>query len=88
MRSASVVIIFFAFAAIPVFAQPVVGPEVTSAPMDGVGQFALAPQRDGFILAWEQNGRIHVGPLDSALQLQGGALELPISEAGRNASSP
>lgn len=69
-------------------AQPVVGPEVTSAPMDGVGQFALAPHRDGFILAWEQNGRIHVGRLDSALQLEGGALELPISDPSRNASSP
>jgi len=88
VRSISVAIIFFAFATIPLFAQPVVGPEVTSAPLDGVGQFALAPQRDGFIIAWEQNGRIHVGLLDSALQLEGGVLELPVSEAGRNANFP
>jgi hypothetical protein len=88
VRSVRLAIILFAFAAIPLFAQPVVGPEVTSAPMDGVGQFALAPQRDGFVIAWEQNGRIHMGRLDSALQLEGDAIQLPIGEAGRNAGSP
>lgn len=76
------------FVTISALGQPVIGPEVTSVPMDGVGNFTLAPQQDGFVVAWEQNGRIHVGHLDSALQLEGGALELPVSSAGRIASSP
>ncbi|HEX3580915.1 MAG TPA: hypothetical protein VH087_04075 [Thermoanaerobaculia bacterium] len=69
-------------------AQPVVGPEVASAPLPSLGDFAVAPQRDGFVIAWEQGGRIYAGQLDSSLHLTAAPLELPVTDSRAVASSP
>src|SRR5260221_12713770 len=71
--------LFFAlFLASAAFAQPVVGPEVTTPPLEGLGDFSLAPQRDGFVLAWEQAGRINAGHLDARLHLNASPPPLPL----------
>lgn len=48
-------------------AQPVVGPEVKSAPIDNLGDAALLPQGDGYLIAWSQGDHINVGHLDATL---------------------
>ena len=58
-------------------AQPVVGPEVTTPPLTALGDISLAPQSDGFVVAWEQAGRIYAGHLDATLHLTGALFELP-----------
>ncbi len=74
------------FAASSVLAQPVVGPEVVSAPIEGLGDVALAPLRDGFVIAWVASNHVYVGKLDSALQLEGCPIELQATEGRRDVS--
>jgi hypothetical protein len=50
-----------------VAAQPIVGPEVKSAPIDVLGDAALLPQGDGYLIAWSQRDRINIGHLDATL---------------------
>lgn len=69
-------------------AQLVVGPEVLSTPIDRLGDIALAPQRGGFVVAWEAAGRIYAGHLDDALQATGPILTLPLSDPQASATSP
>src|SRR6476659_11249702 len=69
-------------------AQPVVGPEVTTPPLTALGDISLAPQSDGFVVAWEQAGRIYAGHLDATLHLTGALFELPRVNAPTQASSP
>ncbi len=69
-------------------AQPVVGPEVATAPLEGFGSCSIVPQRDGYVLAWEQGGRVHTGHLDSALHLTDRDLLLPLGDDSDSASLP
>jgi hypothetical protein len=69
-------------------AQPVVGPEVTTPPLTALGDISLAPQSGGFVVAWEQAGRIYAGHLDATLHLTGALLELPRVNPPTQASSP
>ena len=82
--------LFFAFffIASAAFAQPVVGPEVSTPPLEGLGEASLAPQHDGFVLAWEQAGRIYAGHLDATLHLTASPLQLPLFDAAATAILP
>lgn len=81
--------LFFAFfITTAALAQPVVGPEVMTPPLIGLGDVSLAPQHDGFVLAWEQAGRIYAGHLDATLHLTASPLQLPLFDAAATAILP
>jgi hypothetical protein len=81
--------LFFAlFITSAALAQPVVGPEVTTPPLEGLGDFSVAPQRDGFAFAWEQAGRINAGHLDATLHLTANPLQLPLFDSAATALLP
>lgn len=69
-------------------AQPVVGPEMTSTPIEKLDDYALAPQRDGFVLAWTAAGRMHAAHLDASLHPTAPALELPFVDPAAAAVMP
>jgi len=76
-------LLFALFLANSAVAQPVVGPEVLSTPIEALGDVALAARQGGFVIAWEAAGHVYVGDLDSTLQLEGGVVELGATDAGR-----
>lgn len=76
------------FISVSALAQPVVGPEVTSAPLVNLDDYAIAPQRDGFVLAWTAEGRLFAGHLDASLHITAPPLELPLYTAAATASLP
>ncbi|HEX3580914.1 MAG TPA: hypothetical protein VH087_04070 [Thermoanaerobaculia bacterium] len=59
------------------FAQPVVGPEVASAPLANLDDYAIAPQRDGFVFAWTAEGRLFASHLDPSLHVSAPPFQLP-----------
>lgn len=69
-------------------AQPVVGPEVRSAAIENLDDYAIAPQRDGFVLAWTANGRLFAGHLDSSLQITAPPLTVPLFDPAAAAALP
>lgn len=80
--------VFALLLAASVFAQPVVGPVVTSDPLDNLDDYVIAPQRDGFVLAWTSAGRLYAGRLDATLHLTSPPLLLPLTQPGTNAATP
>ncbi len=84
MKSALLVLIFTASA----LAQPVVGPEVTSAPLANLDDYAIAPQRDGFVLAWTAGGRLFAAHLDGTLHVAAPPLDLPLFDPAASAVLP
>lgn len=56
-------------------AQPVVGPEMTTPPVE-FGDVAIAPLRDGYVAAWSDAGRIHVAHLDASLRVTDPTLDI------------
>lgn len=62
-----------------VAAQPVVGPEVRSAAIDGLGDVAVLPQGDGYLIAWSQRDQIHVGHLDATLHETDTPFDVPLA---------
>jgi hypothetical protein len=86
MRCAS--ILLSAFLAVSALAQPVVGPEVVSSPIANLDDYALAPQRGGFVVAWTAEGRLFAGHLDATLHITAPPLELPLFEEAATASLP
>jgi hypothetical protein len=69
-------------------AQPVVGPEVTSAPLSNLDDYAIAPQRDGFVLAWTAEGRLFAGHLDATLHITAPPLTVPLFDPNATAALP
>jgi len=67
--------------ALPALAQPIVGPELTTPPVDRGGDIAIAAQRDGYVVAWSTAGHILAGHLDSTLQLTDAPLDLDLGDA-------
>ncbi len=84
MKSLLLALLFSASA----LAQPVVGPEVTSAPLANLDDYAIAPQRDGFVFAWTAEGRLFAGHLDATLQLTAPPLQVPLYTPTGTASLP
>jgi hypothetical protein len=79
-------LLFALFLANSALAQPVVGPEVFSTPIEALGDIALAARPGGFVIAWEAAGHFYVGDLDSTLQLEGSVVELQATQGGRAVS--
>ncbi len=79
--------LFALFVATSVAAQPVVGPEVSSPPIAGLTDYALAPLRDGYFLAWAQEGHLYAGRLDSTLHLTATPADIPLSTPSSEARS-
>src|ERR1700756_4689438 len=69
-------------------AQPVVGPEVISSPIEALDDFAVAPEHDGFVLAWTAAGHLYTGHLDSTLHLTGTPLLVPLVDPRTAAVTP
>src|SRR6476646_5541157 len=69
-------------------AQPVVGPEITSAPIANLDDYAIAPQRDAFVFAWTAAGRVYAGHLDATLHLTAPPLQLPLADPLAAAATP
>lgn len=69
-------------------AQPVVGPEVTSAPLANLDDYAITPQRDGFVLAWTAEGRPFAAHLDGTLHVTAPPLDLPLLDPAASAVLP
>ena len=60
-------------------AQPVVGPEVRSAPIEAFGDVALLPEADGYVIASSQGHQISIGRLDATLHQTEALLAVPLS---------
>ena len=73
---------------ISALAQPVVGPEVASAPLTNLDDYAIAPQRDGFVLAWTADGRLFAAHLDRTLHMTAPPLTLPLFDSAATAALP
>ena len=69
-------------------AQPVVGPEVTSTTIEALDDYDIAPQHDGFVLAWTAGGRLYTGHLDSTLHLTGAPFQIPLVDPTTAAVTP
>jgi hypothetical protein len=68
--------------------QPVVGPEVVSAPIPNLDDYAIAPQRDAFVFAWTAAGRLYTGHLDATLHLTAPPFQLPLADPLAAAATP
>ncbi len=69
-------------------AQPVVGPEVRSTPIEALDDYDIAPQHDGFVLAWTAGGRLYTGHLDATLHLTGAPFLIPLVDPRTAAVTP
>ena len=69
-------------------AQPVVGPEVTSSPIANLDDYALAPQRDGFVFAWTAAGHLYASQLDPSLHAVAAPFQLPLDDPAASATVP
>ena len=69
-------------------AQPVVGPEVVSSPIASLDDYALAPQRDGFVFAWTAAGRLYASQLDPSLHIAAAPLQVPLVDPAALAVLP
>jgi len=74
-------LLFALFVANSALAQPIVGPELTTPPVDRGGDIAIAAQRDGYVVAWSTAGHILAGHLDSTLQLTDPPLDIDLGNA-------
>jgi len=61
-------LLFALFVAASAAGQPILGPEVKSAPIPAAGDVALLPLGTGYVIAWPEADRINVGHLDGTLQ--------------------
>lgn len=93
VRSVFLALLFSAFAAA---AQPVVGPEIASAPLAGTFEPAppaLINSEGEFVMAWSEAGsdglsRVHVAKLDTTGHVTGAVRVLSADDASRHAVRP
>ena len=76
------------FIAASALGQPVVSLEITSAPIENLDDYAIAPQRDGFVFVWTAGGRLYAARLDAALHIVAAPLVLPLSDSAAEAVRP
>lgn|GEM_PF-2328670 len=88
MRCVNFAVLAFTLLATAALAQPVVGPEVVSPPLTAFDGASIAPLRDGYVIAWSEDGRIRAGHLDATLHLTGAMLDLPVYDADGAARRP